>query len=541
MDLNELNPKVIIYFIAGYESHGHGSNWPAKNEIDVYDWYDKLLETEGLSKPYKLLVVKAYLLYFQPDGETIEPERLFSLINSDIEAAKRQVSKLKARQGYSASKMTPTNMNLMAKTAPLSLVELKNRKMKKQARKDVKNVKQVIVAEGVTDEYNIDKILEELGESQSKKNPTNKKSNNKTKADRKRSGNMTINGKKDKSPGVKLEHNADNDTTGAVEEDNEELVEQSQSDANGQEHISSTNQTVLPELASQAAMSNQQTSESTEDMFTPVISKNSKRWNKKVGISNLSIDDLAQTSSSLTSSTTLSAMAASSSQNTSYAAPVISKHSKRRNKKAGISNLSKDDLPQTSSSLASSTTSSAITASSSQNTSYAAPVISKQSKQRNKKAEISNLCKDNLAQTSSSTTASAMAASSGQNTSSAAASSYSSILSAKPANVEMLNVAKFEENLKIVEEQTSEFKHNDQGLIENLDQNSKLEGKIQDLEGKIQKIEESRLCKICLDREVSQIFLPCGHTICCKECAMGIQICPICRENIQKSQKIYFS
>ena len=102
-------------------------------------------------------------------------------------------------------------------------------------------------------------------------------------------------------------------------------------------------------------------------------------------------------------------------------------------------------------------------------------------------------------------------------------------------------VAKFEENLIIVEEQTSELKRNDQGLIENLDQNSKLEGKIQDLEGKIQKIEESRLCKICLDREVSQIFLPCGHTICCKECAMGIQICPICRENIQKSQKIYFS
>ena len=44
------------------------------------------------------------------------------------------------------------------------LVKMKNRKMKKQARKDVKNVKQVIVTEGVTDEYNIDNILEELGE-----------------------------------------------------------------------------------------------------------------------------------------------------------------------------------------------------------------------------------------------------------------------------------------------------------------------------------------------------------------------------------------
>ena len=70
--------------------------------------------------------------------------------------------------------MTPTNMTLMPKTAtvlspPMSqesekLVKMKNRKMKKQARKDVKNVKQVIVTEGVTDEYNIDNILEELGE-----------------------------------------------------------------------------------------------------------------------------------------------------------------------------------------------------------------------------------------------------------------------------------------------------------------------------------------------------------------------------------------
>ena len=70
--------------------------------------------------------------------------------------------------------MTPTNMTLMPKTATVlsppmpqeseKLVKMKNRKMKKQARKDVKNVKQVIVTEGVTDEYNIDNILEELGE-----------------------------------------------------------------------------------------------------------------------------------------------------------------------------------------------------------------------------------------------------------------------------------------------------------------------------------------------------------------------------------------
>jgi len=83
-----------------------------------------------------------------------------------------------------------------------------------------------------------------------------------------------------------------------------------------------------------------------------------------------------------------------------------------------------------------------------------------------------------------------------------------------------------------------ELECKNQGLNEFLkiseDQNSKLEKEIQN-------VKESRLCKICLDKEVSQVFLPCGHSICCNECVVGIQICPICRDWIQKSQTIYFS
>merc|ERR550534_2538454 len=126
---------------------------------------------------------------------------------------------------------------------------------------------------------------------------------------------------------------------------------------------------------------------------------------------------------------------------------------------------------------------------------------------------------------------------------------------------------------RIVEEQTLEFKYKNHGLNANqniaLDQNSKLEGEIQNrnrsnselkcknqgfneflkiaedqnskLEKEIQNVKESRLCKICLDREVSQVFLPCGHSICCNKCVIGLQICPICRENIRKSQILYFS
>ena len=369
-------------------------------------------------------------------------------------------------------------MTLMPKTVPMlspslsheseKLIKMKNRKMKKQAQKDVKNIRQVIVTKGVTGGYNIENILEELGESESSKKSVNKKSNSKAKGDQKRSKKLSNVGKKDKCPGDKFEHIAVDDTTGGREEDNEELVGESQSDVNSQELIFSANRTVSPELATQVAMLNLQTSQSSEDMFTPVINKHSKWKNKKAGISNLSKDNLALTSSKLASFTSSSAMATSSNQNSLNAKP-----------------------------------------------------------------------------------------------------SYSSILSAKPANSVMLsNVQKLTENPRTVEEQTPEFKHKNQCLNANpninVDQNSELESEIQNselkcknqgfneflkiaedqnskLEKEIQNVKESRLCKICLDREVSQVFLPCGHSICCNMCVIGIKICPICRENIRKSQILYFS
>ena len=87
--------------------------------------------------------------------------------------------------------------------------------------------------------------------------------------------------------------------------------------------------TISPELATQAAMLNRQTSRSTEDMFTPVIKKHSKWKNKKAGISNLSKDDSAHTysSSSSASSTTSSTVAPSSGQNNASYQAASNSHS----------------------------------------------------------------------------------------------------------------------------------------------------------------------------------------------------------------------
>jgi len=61
------------------------------------------------------------------------------------------------------------------------------------------------------------------------------------------------------------------------------------------------------------------------------------------------------------------------------------------------------------------------------------------------------------------------------------------------------------------------------------------------LSREVQTLKESRTCKLCMDKEVSQVLLPCGHVICCNHCIAKIQKCPICRAEIINSQIVYFS
>ena len=49
------------------------------------------------------------------------------------------------------------------------------------------------------------------------------------------------------------------------------------------------------------------------------------------------------------------------------------------------------------------------------------------------------------------------------------------------------------------------------------------------------------LCKICLDDEVSVIFLPCRHMVCCNECGAAVKHCPVCRTLIVGTVKPFFN
>ncbi|NWW04492.1 BIR protein, partial [Oreocharis arfaki] len=61
------------------------------------------------------------------------------------------------------------------------------------------------------------------------------------------------------------------------------------------------------------------------------------------------------------------------------------------------------------------------------------------------------------------------------------------------------------------------------------------------MEEQLRRLQEERTCKVCMDREVSIVFIPCGHLVVCKECAPSLRKCPICRGTIKGTVRTFLS
>ena len=59
------------------------------------------------------------------------------------------------------------------------------------------------------------------------------------------------------------------------------------------------------------------------------------------------------------------------------------------------------------------------------------------------------------------------------------------------------------------------------------------------LEKFIQKIVDSKLCRVCMDNPVSAVFCPCGHYMTCYPCAIECKKCPLCRKQVAYVQYVY--
>ncbi|KAM9589755.1 baculoviral IAP repeat-containing protein 7 [Trichechus inunguis] len=59
-------------------------------------------------------------------------------------------------------------------------------------------------------------------------------------------------------------------------------------------------------------------------------------------------------------------------------------------------------------------------------------------------------------------------------------------------------------------------------------------------EEQLRRLRRERTCKVCLDREVGVVFVPCGHLVC-TECAPNLRLCPICRAPIRSCVRTFLS
>nr|XP_022287932.1 uncharacterized protein LOC111100402 [Crassostrea virginica]XP_022287934.1 uncharacterized protein LOC111100402 [Crassostrea virginica]XP_022287935.1 uncharacterized protein LOC111100402 [Crassostrea virginica] len=52
-------------------------------------------------------------------------------------------------------------------------------------------------------------------------------------------------------------------------------------------------------------------------------------------------------------------------------------------------------------------------------------------------------------------------------------------------------------------------------------------------------LKDQILCKICMEKNVSIAFLPCGHLACCEDCSPAMRKCPICRQFVRGTVKTF--
>ncbi|XP_021444554.2 baculoviral IAP repeat-containing protein 7 isoform X1 [Oncorhynchus mykiss] len=57
----------------------------------------------------------------------------------------------------------------------------------------------------------------------------------------------------------------------------------------------------------------------------------------------------------------------------------------------------------------------------------------------------------------------------------------------------------------------------------------------------LRQLQEERTCKVCMDKLVSMVFIPCGHLVVCSDCAASLRHCPICRATIRGSVRAFMS
>lgn len=76
--------------------------------------------------------------------------------------------------------------------------------------------------------------------------------------------------------------------------------------------------------------------------------------------------------------------------------------------------------------------------------------------------------------------------------------------------------------------------------FDSLDNDKFSDVSVEELEETVDSPLDDKVCQVCMDAEVSVAFCPCGHIVCCNDCANLCRECPLCRTQITYAQRVFF-
>ena len=74
---------------------------------------------------------------------------------------------------------------------------------------------------------------------------------------------------------------------------------------------------------------------------------------------------------------------------------------------------------------------------------------------------------------------------------------------------------------------------------ENMESSQESSSSVTSPRDEIRMLEEGKKCKICKDKPIGIVFLPCGHLASCVDCAKTVKLCPICKTAISQTVRVF--
>ena len=85
---------------------------------------------------------------------------------------------------------------------------------------------------------------------------------------------------------------------------------------------------------------------------------------------------------------------------------------------------------------------------------------------------------------------------------------------------------------KILYKYNTYIKNINETLKNTIEQIKYYKDKYEQMEEEIEKIKDKYSCSVCFTNTRNIIFEPCNHFVCCKDCGIKLNKCPICRSDI---------